>query len=212
MEKERSLRWAIFFLIAFILVAVNLNNVGVIQNDSNVGEFVISHQFSWLNSLCVVLSFMFEPLYVALFIFLLGLLLWIKKHRNEAVFFVFVSGASGVLIYLLKHLFMRARPVVQFLAETGYSFPSGHALISVVLFGSLLYFSLKLKSVSTKYWLVLFSSLGILILGLSRIYLNVHWFSDILGGYFLGATILFVGIYLYQANIFQKLINLFYPK
>jgi undecaprenyl-diphosphatase len=212
MNKNSSLRWAIFFFIAFFFVAVNLNDVSVLQNDSNVGEYVIDHQISWLNSVCSVLSFMFEPIYVALFIFLLGLFLWIKKYRDEAIFFIFASSVSGALIYLLKHIFVRARPIVQFLAETGYSFPSGHALISVVLFGSLIYFSSKIKSVSVKICLISFSILGILILGLSRVYLNVHWFSDILGGYFLGSTILFFGIFLYQSNIFQKLVNLFYPK
>jgi len=212
MNKNSSLRWAIFFLIAFFFVAVNLNDVSVLQNDSNVGEYVVDHQISWLNDICVVLSFMFEPLYVALFIFLLGLFLWIKKYSDEAIFFVFVSSFSGALIYLLKHIFVRARPAIQFLAETGYSFPSGHALISVVLYGSLIYFSSKLKSLGVKICLISFSILGILILGLSRVYLNVHWFSDIIGGYFLGATILFFGIFLYQVNIFQKLVNLFYPK
>lgn len=200
MHKNNSLRWAIFFFIAFFFVAVNLNDISVKQNDLNVGEFVIDHQVSWLNSVCVVLSFMFEPIYVALFIFLLGLFLWIKKYRDEAIFFVFVSSFSGALIYLLKHIFVRARPAVQFLAETGYSFPSGHALISVVLFGSLLYFSLKVKNQLYKFSLVSLSILGILILGLSRVYLNVHWFSDILGGYFLGATILLFGIYLLKQN------------
>lgn len=208
MQKNNVLRLAIFFFIAFFLVAVNLNDASVIQNDSNVGEFVVSHQVSWLNGVCTFLSILFEPIYVVFFILLLGLSLWVKKYKNKAVFFVFVSGVSGALIYLLKHLFVRARPTVQFLSETGYSFPSGHALISVVLFGILLYFSLKVKNQLHKFSLVSLSLIGIIILGLSRVYLNVHWFSDILGGYFLGATILFTGIYLLKTNIFQKLINL----
>lgn len=212
MNKNNILRLAIFFFIAFFLVAVNLNDVSVIQNDYNVEAFVISHQVSWLNSLSVVLSVIFEPIYVVIFILLLGLSLWAKRYKKEAIFFFFVSGCAGALIYLLKHLFTRARPVVQFLAETGYSFPSGHTLISVVLFGSLLYFSLKVKNQVYKFSLVSLSLLGIIILGLSRVYLNVHWFSDILGGYFLGATILFIGIYLLKTSIFQKLVNQFYPK
>lgn len=212
MHNKNIFRLAIFFFIAFFIVAFNLKDASVIQNDSNVSEFIIGHQIEWLNVVSAILSVMFEPIYVVLFIFLLSVLLWIKKRKNEALYFIFVSGLSGASIYLLKHLFVRARPVTQFLAETGYSFPSGHTLISVVLFGSLLYFSLKVKNQLYKFSLVSLSLLGIIILGLSRVYLNVHWFSDILGGYFLGATILFLGIGLYKSNIFQKLANQIYPK
>jgi len=205
MNKNNILIWAIFSFIAFFLVAINLNNVHVIALDSQISNFVISSQVSWLTSFCSILSVIFEPIYVVLFVLILSIILWTRKFRNESLFLVFVSIAAGALIFLLKLLFVRVRPSVQFLAETGYSFPSGHALISVVLFGSLIYFLLRIKSEWKRDCLVLFSYLGILALGLSRVYLNVHWFSDIFGGYFLGATILFVGVYLLKTNVFRKL-------
>lgn len=206
------MRLAIFFFIAFLLAVVNLNNASVLENDATASNFVVNNQVSWLTSFCMVLSVVFEPIYMVFLILILSVVLWVKKYRQESIYFVFVAGCAGALIFLLKHLFTRTRPLVQFLTETGYSFPSGHALISVVLFGSLIYFALKFKPVGVKVSLILVSSLGIIILGLSRVYLNVHWFSDITGGYFLGATVLFTGIYLYKANIFRKLVNLFYPK
>jgi len=196
MRKDNTLWISVFCLLAFFLVVINLNSAFFLKFDSAVSNFVVYHQNFTLNKICSVISVIFEPTYVIIFVFILSAILWIKKFKNEALFLVFVSATSGVLIYLLKNLFARPRPVLEFLQETGYSFPSGHALISVALFGSLFYFLLRVKSDWKRISLILFSCLGILILGLSRVYLNVHWVSDILGGYFLGATILFVGIYI----------------
>ncbi|MEI7719121.1 MAG: phosphatase PAP2 family protein, partial [archaeon] len=197
MKRNNILRWAIFFFIAFFLAASNLNDASVIQNDANVSQLVINNQVSWMTSFCSVLSVIFEPIYVIIFVLILSVILWIRQFRKEAVFLVFVSSCAGILIYLLKHLFVRIRPTMVFTSVGGYSFPSGHALIAVVLFGSLIYFSFRIKSISVKISLIVFSYLGILVLGLSRVYLNVHWFSDILGGFFLGATVLLVGIVMY---------------
>lgn len=212
MNKNTILKLAIFFFIAFFLVAANLNDAGVVENDANVGEFVVNNQVYWLTGICSVLSVIFEPIYVIVFVLLLSFILWIEKYRNESLFLIFVSGFAGVAIYLLKHLFVRARPLIQFFVETGYSFPSGHALISIVLFGSIAYFGLKIKNNFNRVCVLFGSFLGIFVLGMSRVYLNVHWFSDVIGGYFLGAMILFIGIFFYKSSIFQKLIILFYPK
>jgi undecaprenyl-diphosphatase len=177
----------------------------VLENDSAVSSFVINHQNSYLTGFSVFLSVLFEPIYITLLIFIFGCFLWLRDNKRESLFLVSVSMSAGILIFLLKHLFIRARPEIQFLAETGYSFPSGHALISVVLFGSLIYFGFRIKNNFSQISILLISLLGILMLGLSRIYLNVHWFSDVLGGYFLGAFILFTGIWaLNSLNLIYK--------
>ncbi len=212
MNKNTALRFAIFFSIAFFLVAINLNDVDVIENDRLVSSLVIDNQVQWANSISSGLSVLFEPIYIVFFIFILGCFLWFRENRSESLFLVSVSACAGASIFLLKHFFVRARPDIQFLAETGYSFPSGHALISVVLFGSLIYFGFRVKKNWSQISILLVSLLGILALGMSRVYLNVHWFSDVLGGYFLGASILFVWICFYEFNIFQRLANPYYPR
>lgn len=212
MRSSTSLKLAILFFIGFFLVAVNLNNATVLVNDFMVSNFVVNHQNSVLNQLCSVISVIFEPIYVVFIVLILSVILWAKRFRKEAFFLAFISACAGASIFLLKHFFVRVRPVTQFLQETGYSFPSGHALISIILFGSLIYFSLRMKSFGGKVSLVFLSILGILVLGLSRIYLNVHWISDVIGGYLLGATILFIGIAILKSNTFQRLIVQFHPK
>ena len=85
--------------------------------------------------------------------------------------------------------------------EKSYSFPSGHAMISVLFFGSIIYLvnkhNLKYKK------LITFSlSTFILLIGISRIYLGVHYLTDVVGGYLLGFIVLFLIIHLFERKKF----------
>lgn len=109
-----------------------------------------------------------------------------------------------ILNLLLKNIIGRERPNINMLIEeTGYSFPSGHSMISMAFYGYFIYLIYRYVKNRTLKW-VLIVMLGILIIciGVSRIYLGVHYTSDVISG-FLAATaylILFIGIankYLY---------------
>lgn len=94
-----------------------------------------------------------------------------------------------------KVLFERPRPSVAYYIERSFSFPSGHATIAVALFGFLAYILLR----ETKRWrhkvpIFFGAALAILLIGLSRLYLGVHFFSDVWGGYLLGALWLIIGM------------------
>lgn len=107
--------------------------------------------------------------------------------------------ASGLLIYIIKEIVQRARPENALILESGFSFPSGHALISVVFFGFLIYFALKnMKNKSAKITISIILIAVILFIGKSRLILNVHWFSDVLAGFFLGLAILLASISIKQ--------------
>ena len=85
--------------------------------------------------------------------------------------------------------------------EKSYSFPSGHAMISVLFFGSIIYlvnkYNLKYKK------LITFSlSTFVLLVGISRIYLGVHYLTDVVGGYLLGFIVLFLIIHLFERKKF----------
>jgi len=107
-----------------------------------------------------------------------------KKQKWFAIRIASLSLSSLLLMFVLKLYFQRARPLLPVLGEAkGFSFPSGHALISVVFYGLLLHtvwHEVKVK------WLrnLLVTLLGILILliAFSRIYLRVHYASDVIAG------------------------------
>jgi membrane-associated phospholipid phosphatase len=100
-------------------------------------------------------------------------------------------GGSAVLNHLLKDLFARPRPFFEhpLLLETSYSFPSGHAMDSFVVYGMLAYFAvLALKSWRARTAVVFGAALLVLLIGFSRMYLGVHYFSDVVAGYAAGGV------------------------
>jgi membrane protein DedA with SNARE-associated domain/membrane-associated phospholipid phosphatase len=100
-------------------------------------------------------------------------------------------GGSVVLNHLLKGLFARPRPFFEhpLLIETSYSFLSGHAMESFVAYGVLAYFAvLALKSWRARTAVVFGAALLVLLIGLSRMYLGVHYFSDVVAGYAAGGV------------------------
>lgn len=114
---------------------------------------------------------------------------------------VLVAGLSSLLDSPIKFAVNRPRPAVAlvqvFATEHGSGFPSGHALFAAVVLGFLAYLAatrLRRRSLRT----LSFAALLILILltGTSRIYLGVHWLSDVLGGYLVGAVFLAALIWL----------------
>ena len=101
------------------------------------------------------------------------------------------AGGSVVLLLLLKALFARPRPYVEqpLLLETYYSFPSGHAMEAVVLYGMLAYLAvLALRTWRARAAIIFGTSLLVLLIGFSRLYLGVHYFSDVVAGFAAGGV------------------------
>lgn len=98
---------------------------------------------------------------------------------------------SFILNFLLKNIVCRPRPVgINLVNESGFSFPSGHTMVSTVFYGYLAYLICK-KTEKKFHWIVYsICSLIILTIGISRIYLGVHFASDVLGGLVIGAFFL----------------------
>ena len=114
--------------------------------------------------------------------------LLVKHKRLEAITFALTMAVTPLISEGLKNLIQEVRPVNNL--ETSYSFPSGHALNSLVFYLLALYF-FKIKN---KYliWLV------ILMIGLSRIFLGVHYWWDVLGGWMIGYGIFYFGRLMYE--------------
>lgn len=95
----------------------------------------------------------------------------------------FAGGA--VLNYVLKNLFERARPdAFQLVAAGGYSFPSGHAMVSLCFYGMVAFLLARtIPSWRWRYFLVIVTVFLIILIGISRIYLGVHYPSDVVAGY-----------------------------
>lgn len=134
---------------------------------------------------------------VALSIFLLFAMFYWKNRRDLILpFIVTMAGAIGTS-EVLKHFIHRARPDVflQAVTETGFSLPSIHSTAAVALYGFFIYFSFKeSEDVPYQTLVLVLGVLLILLIGFSRIYIGVHYPTDVLTGFIIGLVWLMVGV------------------
>ncbi len=131
---------------------------------------------------------------------------WQRKWRNILILWLLVGGVS-LFVQVGKRTFVRARPTeAAYYPETGYSFPSGHSATAMTLYGLLGYFFIRQQKRSRNRVLIgAVAAALILAVGFSRIYLGVHFLSDVLGGYLLGICWLIVGIFLTEATFWPAM-------
>jgi undecaprenyl-diphosphatase len=128
---------------------------------------------------------------ILIFYFLL-----INKQNWFSIRVITISISSLVLMLLLKQLFQRKRPLSPLLkAAKGLSFPSGHAIMAVTFYGLLVYI---LQHTIESNWVRIFLTILLIILviliGFSRVYLRVHYASDVLGGFIIGLLWLLISL------------------
>ena len=158
-----------------------------INLDSLVNAKVVFLQAPMLTKLMLVITSLGSSIsMLILSLFAFGFLAYKKRWRNA---FLFIFGMIGALIseLLIKAIVHRARPENALVHAADYSFPSGHATMALIFF-SLAIYLLKddIKKELWKHLFVISCIVLTLLIGFSRIYLNVHWFSDVIGGFALG--------------------------
>lgn len=140
-----------------------------------------------LDRLMVLVTYLGDPFVLITFAFGLGVILYQQKCRLEAVtLMVASSGALGLNMWL-KEFFSRSRPNLweQVLDVKFYSFPSGHAMMSLVVYAVLAY-GLSLQFRRQQPIIALSGISLITAIGFSRLYIGVHWPTDIVAGYAAG--------------------------
>lgn len=109
------------------------------------------------------------------------------KNKKHSLYITINIIMALCLNLIVKVCFQRIRPYERLIEETGYSFPSGHTMCSTAFYGLFLYFIIKSNiKIIYKYIFSFFFILLIIFIGISRIYLGVHYFSDVIGAIILG--------------------------
>lgn len=159
--------------------------MGTFVTDSNT---VIMEFFTFLGS---------HRFLVPANLLLIAYAIFIEKNTWLAIKVGAISTSSLILMFTLKQLFNRPRPATPLLYEVpGLSFPSGHAFMSFTFFGLLIYLVSKdIKSIVLRYLLGFVLIVVIIFIGISRIYLRVHYATDVAAGFSLGMIWLVISLY-----------------
>jgi undecaprenyl-diphosphatase len=169
----------------------------LVDVDIAVNQFLAAHTEPPFTAVMYVVSMAGSPVTVLLLSLILVLYFaWRRAWRIVVLFVVGVGGAE-LLDVILKLIFARPRPTLPdpLLVLTSYSFPSGHAMGSMAFYGLLAY--LAIQRLSAWRWRVgvaIASAFLILLIGFSRMYLGVHYLSDVLAGYAAGFAWLVITI------------------
>ncbi|HHO5361797.1 TPA: phosphatase PAP2 family protein [Staphylococcus aureus] len=151
--------------------------------DNEVYEFVYSSESFITTSIMLGATKVGEVWAMLCISLLLVAYLMLKRHKIEALFFALTMALSGILNPALKNIFDRERPTLLRLIDiTGFSFPSGHAMGSTANFGSGIYLLNRLNQGNSKGILIGLCAAMILLISISRVYLGVHYPTDIIAG------------------------------
>lgn len=190
MQKKNILLICLIIFFIFITTLVIFNKINFI--DSSVYNFLISFKNDSLTNFFRFITKFSNVAFLVIFVLIVLLIL----RNKDAVFVIFNLIFLRLLNYVIKVIIRRDRPNILRLIKIGeYSFPSGHAMISMGVYGYLIYLIYKkIKNPYIKYLGIIILSLLIILIGISRIYLGVHYFSDVVAGYTLSLIYLIIFI------------------
>jgi len=178
--------------------------------DVSISNFVQSFKNGLLTQVAVFISWFGEAPQGYVMLVLSAVALYVTRLRWEAVVLIvsnIIAIASEELIKIIVRSPGPGAPSVPDLIKvTDYTFPSGHVIFYITFFGLIYYYSiLRMEQKWTK--AVLLIPIGILIalVGVSRVYLLEHWYSDVIGGYLLGGMILIITILCYKYGIVHNI-------
>ncbi|HUC80513.1 MAG TPA: phosphatase PAP2 family protein [Flavisolibacter sp.] len=192
----------ILFIAALLSFAYLIRKVIVLQNtgfDETVFTFLKTHISERNNELMLFFTFLgTHDFLIPANLVLIAYFLFIKKNKWYSIKIPAIALTSLALMYGLKHLFGRPRPDVPLLFEAeGLSFPSGHALFSITFYGLLIYILYKeVANAWVKGVLITLLFLLAMIIGFSRVYLRVHYATDVIAGFCVGFVWLVFAIWL----------------
>ena len=192
-------RFYIFLLCLsiFLTIMVLVLKYSVLEIDRVCYEFIKNNIIN--NTLTPIIK-LFTNLGGALVLIILSLFMLLFVKNKKIVLVIIINLIIAFLFNsLLKIIFQRARPdsINWIVSEKGYSFPSGHAMVSMSYYGFLIYL-IYLSNYKYKKLIITLLTCIIIFVGFSRIYLGVHYLSDILAGFLISIIYLCIFTFIYD--------------
>lgn len=191
-----NIKWIILFicLIGFLALAEDVFNKEIMNGDIIGYKFISTFLISdFATPIAKFITNFGGAIFIAVVAIFLAIIIKNKKIAISILAnLVIITGLNQ----LLKRILQRPRPTeFRIIEETGYSFPSGHSMVSMAFYGYLIYLIYKyVKNKYVKWILIALLSILICTIGVSRIYLGVHYTSDVLGGFLVSISYLILFI------------------
>ena len=182
----------IILLLIFILLSIFVN-LGKLDNvDEAIYNFVANFKCDFLTRVLYVITQLASTIGIISLLFIFCVYFLLKKYYFSVKYLILNMLAGTIIVKVLKELFKRARPAWKWIVQGGFSYPSGHTISAMLLYGTLILIINKKVNNKFKKPLIIICSLIIVLTGLSRIYFGAHFFTDVLASMILGCIILLI--------------------
>lgn len=205
-DKTKILIGIIILALLFIIITILVLTNNIQEFDNMVTDFVINIIPESFAPFFQTVTQLGGVVILPIIAILVSLILVIIK-KDYYGYAIILNITISVCLYLgIKNIVRRLRPKgFRFITETGFSFPSGHTTNNMAFYGLLIYFIYKnIKNKPLKILLISLLSIWILLIGISRIYFNVHYPSDVIAGALLGGICILTTIYILNNSKFFK--------
>lgn len=192
-----SLVLGVLFVIMMVLVGADR----IAWFDKSIISAVQGMESEGLTRIMKGFTFLGSSLVATLLSVIAFLFLWlVLRHRKELLIFILSVGGSEIWNIIIKQWMQRQRPNTHRLIEiSGFSFPSGHSMAAFALYGTLTYLLWRhIPALAGRLAMIVIGVALTLLIGISRIYLGVHYPSDVFGGYLASAAWLMLSIYIFE--------------
>ena len=190
----KNLKWIILFIgvIIFLVILQNVFAKEIMQGDIIGYNFISKYLIS--DKITPIAKFITNLGGATVLIAITIILFIVIKNKKIGLSIAINLASIALLNQILKNIVQRPRPTeYRIIEESGYSFPSGHSMVSMAFYGFLIYLILKyIKNKKIKPIAITFLILIILLIGISRIYLGVHYTSDVIAGFDIAVSYLIV--------------------
>lgn len=190
-------------ILIFATMVVMLLTNNVTSLDNSIYNIIISSKSDAMTMFMTIITMMCNTEFIIVATLLLVLLIKNKKMGGMIASNVVLCSVINTII---KHIFLRPRPVgIKLIEQGGYSFPSGHSMMAVAFYGLLIYiiWNTKWRNVWKIFTTTLLVIL-ILLIGISRIYVGVHFASDVIAGLSISLSYLIIFIELLYKRVIKK--------
>lgn len=192
----KNRKWIILSIcsILFITIVVNVLNNKDMKLDIKVYDFISTYLIKdVITPIAIFITNFAGPIWLIT----ISIILSIAIKNKKVGITIWVNLLLSILLNLvLKEIFQRPRPDInRLIDEWGYSLPSGHSMVSMAFYGWLMYLSYKfIDNKYLKWSLISILAILIIVIGISRIYLGVHYTTDVIGGFLVSIAYLMIYI------------------